>query len=197
MRPGSPAAAFHVSNGLTYASLGCSVAALSAAAQRDTPLCGIFLAVAVLLDTLDGRFARAFRGAASAELGAQLDSLVDAIAFGIVPFVCAASMFTSGANFVWWSAAFTYAACAVTRLGFYNVARQEDGFVGLPVPVAALFWSSAFLFEPRPAILISVALASSLAMIAPVRIPRPSGAWLALFIAWPVALIVVQAMRLV
>jgi CDP-diacylglycerol--serine O-phosphatidyltransferase len=186
-----------VSNAVTYGSLACGVAAL-AAARGNAALCGLLLAVAVLLDTFDGRFARAFRAKADAELGAQLDSLVDAIVFGIAPIVCATVTFgADGTGVVWWVAGFVYAACAVTRLAFYNAVRQENGFIGLPAPVAALFWSSAFLFEPRPATLIIVALASSVAMIAPVRVPRPTGAGLVLFVAWPVALIIVQAVRLV
>jgi hypothetical protein len=56
--------------------------------------------------------------------------------------------------------------------------------------VAALFWSSAFFFNLDGAPLACLALATGLAMIAPFRIPRPTGIGLLLFTLWPAALIV-------
>jgi CDP-diacylglycerol--serine O-phosphatidyltransferase len=196
------AAAFHLSNGLTYASLMCGVGALSMALRQNAAGCGAMLALAVVFDTFDGRFARYLRHwiGGQESIGVQLDSLVDAVTFGIVPIACASVLF-SGEGPVWWLSAFAYVACAVTRLGAYNVAaatspESANVFVGLPTPVAALFWSSLFLTRPPGALMILVALVAGAAMIAPWRIGRPRRAGLALFVMWPTALILVHAGRL-
>lgn len=208
----SPAASIHLSNALTYGSLFAGVAALAAALQGNAAACGSLLAAAVVFDTFDGRFARHVRGRRStpncqapkgrtdmsAEMGTQLDSLVDAVTFGMLPVACASVLFPGSVpGVLWWAAAFVYVACAVTRLGFYNVSHSEtNGFIGLPAPVAALFWSSLFLFEPGGAVLAGLALASAIAMIAPLPVPRPTGAGLALFVLWPVGLIVAHGAHL-
>ena len=206
-----PASAFHFSNALTYGSLMCGIGALSAASQANAAACGALLALAVVFDTFDGRFARhvrrRIRGTNAitthhrdAEIGAQLDSLVDAVTFGIVPVACASVLFDV-AGTLWWGSAFVYVACAVTRLGVYNVSASRapesaSDFVGLPTPVAALFWSSLFLVKPGGELLILVAIGSALAMISPLRIRRPAVAGLTLFVLWPVALILAHAVRL-
>ena len=197
--------AFHLSNALTYASLLCGVGALAGALQANAATCGALLALAVVFDTFDGRFARFVRRrpprrGPAADLGAELDSLVDAVTFGIVPIACASVLF-AGAGAIWWGSGFAYVACAVTRLGVYNVsnadvARPGTGFIGLPTPVAALVWSSLFLIQPDSGSMILAALALAVAMVSPVRIARPASAGLALFVLWPLGLIAAHASRL-
>ena len=76
----------------------------------------------------------------------------------------------------------------MTRLAFFNVSHERvQGFIGLPAPVAALLWSSALCFTNRPIILAGVLAGAGVAMIAPLRIPRPAGARLLLFASWPIA----------
>src|SRR5262245_28639087 len=196
--------AFHLSNALTYASLLGGVDALAGALEGNAAACGALLALAVVVDTFDGRFARFVRRrlprrSPGAELGAELDSLVDAVTFGIVPIVCASVLF-GGAGATWWGSGFAYVACAVTRLGAYNVsnadvANASKGFIGLPTPVAALVWSSLFLIRPEIGSMILAALALAVAMVSPVRIARPASAGLALFVLWPLGLIAAHASR--
>lgn len=198
----APASALHLSNALTYASLMCGVGALSMALHQSAAACGALLALAVVCDTFDGRFARYVRRRVGGEasIGTELDSLVDAVTFGIAPIACASVLFHATSN-LWWAAAFVYVACAVTRLGFYNVSVNRgpgstNVFVGLPTPVAALLWSSLFLIRPENGLLIFIALTSAAAMISPIRIGRPGPAGLGLFVLWPVALILIHSSRL-
>src|SRR5207247_913006 len=131
----SPADAFDRRNLVTYASLLCGVAALEAAWSGHARTALGLVALAVVADTLDGRFARLFGDDPWRKaLGVQLDSLADAIAFGIAPVVAAGSAFDAahaGHGVLWILAAFGYAASAITRLGFYNVspdAERGSGF---------------------------------------------------------------------
>jgi CDP-diacylglycerol--serine O-phosphatidyltransferase len=193
----SPLGAFHPANALTYVSLLASVAAIACATGGSEPAAGALIAVSVIADTFDGRFARLFsRDDAELAVGVQLDSLSDAIAFGIAPAICATlllreqSAWIPSLGILWWIAAGAYAAAAITRLAFYNVTCVSSaGFVGLPVPVAALIWATALLFTPGAVASIALFASTAAAMVLPVRIPRPTGLGLAAFACWPVAVV--------
>ena len=194
----SPLAAFHRANALTYVSLMSAVGAIAAALAASAPVSGALMAAAVIADTFDGRFARMFvRNGEEQAIGAQLDSLSDAIAFGIAPPVCMALLLSEGpvwTELAWWIASFTFAGCAITRLAFYHLSREgTDGFIGLPVPVAALIWSSVLLLDPGRVVAAFVMLATAATMVAPVRIPRPAGYGLGVFALWPLSVIVLHS----
>jgi CDP-diacylglycerol--serine O-phosphatidyltransferase len=87
---------------------------------------------------LDGRIAR-LTGTQS-EFGAELDSLSDAVSFGVAPallvYVWALSMVPRAG----WPAAFLFVVCGVMRLARFNVQRTVTDarfFVGLPIPAGA------------------------------------------------------------
>jgi phosphatidylserine synthase len=190
----SPLSVLHPSNALTYLSLLSAVAAIAGADRGSAAAAGALIAVSVIADTFDGRFARFFRRSSRQQgVGAQLDSLSDAIAFGAAPCVCMALLADRDAasfGITWWLAFAAFSTCAITRLAFYNATHETfDGFVGLPVPVAALIWASLLLIDPNPGTSSGVLLASAAAMVLPVPIPRPRGAGLALFAAWPASVI--------
>ncbi len=186
MTPASPLAALHPSNTLTYASLLAGMGAIAAALSGNAGAAGALIALSVIFDTFDGTFARLFaRTPLQRDLGAQLDSLSDAIAFGIAPVICVGMLSPSAML-----AAFAYAACAITRLAFYNVTHEHiDGFIGLPVPVAALICSTALLFSPRGDTATALFVISAAAMVLPLHIPRPRGAGLAAFVCWPLVVL--------
>ena len=189
-----PAGAFHRANSVTYLSLLAGIMAIGAALAGRAGVSGALVAFAAIADTFDGRFARMFvRSPAERELGAQLDSLSDAIAFGIAPCICLAQIAPGGPGWVellWWGACFAFAACAITRLAFYNVTHESiGGFIGLPVPVAALIASSVLLVGPSTVTAAFAVIACAGAMVTPFAIPRPTGYGLALFVLWPVALV--------
>jgi CDP-diacylglycerol--serine O-phosphatidyltransferase len=199
--PSSPLRAFHASNLLTYASLVAGVGAIAFAARGNGSAAGALLALSVVADTFDGRFARMFqRTETEREVGVQLDSLSDAIAFGIAPAVCLGALraewWTPASTGIFWFAGFTYAACAITRLAFYNVTHERtEGFVGLPVPVAALILATALLFDPSLATSAALFVVTAAAMVSPLPIPRPHGIGLAAFTCWPVVVIAAHVAR--
>jgi CDP-diacylglycerol---serine O-phosphatidyltransferase len=188
----SPAGAFHPANLLTYASLWSGIAAVAAATAGHQHAAAAWIAASVVADTFDGRFARMFqRTGEQRAVGVQLDSLSDAIAFGIAPALLWRPAAGWGAlEGVWWIAVAAYAACAITRLAFYNVTHEAaSGFVGLPVPVAALVSATALLFAPGPAALTALFATTALAMVLPLPIARPQGLGLAAFVSWPLLVI--------
>jgi CDP-diacylglycerol--serine O-phosphatidyltransferase len=202
--PASPLRAFHASNLLTYASLVAGVGAIAFAAHGDRSAAGTLIAMSVLADTFDGRFARLFRrNDTQRRVGAELDSLSDAIAFGIAPAVCigwgrlaSAGPGTAAFAGIFWFSVFAYAACAITRLACYNVTHEQtEGFVGLPVPVAALILATSLVFDPGIDASVALFVTTAAAMVAPLPIPRPRGIGLAAFTCWPLVLIAGHIVR--
>ena len=207
--PASPLRVFHASNLLTYASLVAGVGAIAFAARGNGSAAGALIALSVVADTFDGRFAGLFRRTdTQRRVGVQLDSLSDAIAFGIAPAVCMGALqvdwwrpASAGLEMpvsvgVFWFSVFAYAACAITRLAFYNVTHEQaEGFVGLPVPVAALILATALVFDPGIVASVGLFVTTAAAMVSPLPIPRPRGIGLAAFTCWPLVLIAGHIVR--
>jgi CDP-diacylglycerol--serine O-phosphatidyltransferase len=195
----SAATAIHRSNLLTYGSVACGVGTIAAALQPSAAAAGALLALAALLDTFDGRFARHFtRTPEQQAIGGELDSLVDAVAFGIAP-VAAIGILLSSPGPVppwWWGAAILYVICALTRLAHFNVTSDDERFVGIPTPVAALVWSTVLLWGPDAARSSVAALALAAAMVSPLPVGRPGAGGLSVFASWPVVLMIAHAARL-
>ena len=191
----SPLRCFHASNLLTYASLAAGIGAVAAAGEGSRGLAGALVTLAVILDTFDGRFARLFaRTADQRAIGGQLDSLVDAVAFGVAPAACMTLLRPTVAPFpilaiLWWISVFAFVAAAVSRLAYYNVCHDESGFVGLPAPVGALVWASCLLADPGPVASAVVFFLIAAAMVLPLVIPRPRGVAFAAFVCWPLLVI--------
>ena len=110
----------------------------------------LLIFVAMAFDALDGRAARWAKQ--TSEFGAQLDSLCDAVSFGVAPAFLMIQFirFRFGPDFVppfeypprlLWVIALLYVVCAILRLARFNVETGEDdsheGFSGLPSPAAA------------------------------------------------------------
>ena len=102
-------------------------------------------------DALDGRVARA-TGTGS-RFGEELDSLVDAISFGLAPamimYFAVLNTRTAGTGcFV-----FIFTSCAVMRLARFNVeqaGRKKTHFHGLPSPAAGMTLATYYWFSQTP-----------------------------------------------
>ncbi|MFD3812859.1 CDP-alcohol phosphatidyltransferase family protein [Rhodococcus sp. NPDC058639] len=98
---------------------------------------------AAVLDSLDGRIARMLD--ATSKIGAELDSLSDAIAFGVAPALVLYVTLLDGSAFGW-IVALLYAVSIVLRLARFNTLLEDDSvpayareyFVGVPSPAGAL-----------------------------------------------------------
>jgi CDP-diacylglycerol--serine O-phosphatidyltransferase len=198
----SPGAAryFHSSNLLSYLSLLAGlIAIISSYESKTLGPAGALIAFCALADLLDGKFASRFaRSREEKAFGLQLDSLVDAIVFGLAPIACfySALFFTDiTARVIWLAAAFFYLLCAVTRLGAYNVESDHSRFIGVPTTLAGLIWSSFFFLKPSIPLSIALLIGCGLAMVSPIRIARPKLAGMALILGWTSVLIIAHGAR--
>lgn len=195
----SPVCLVHPSNLLTYAAvLIATTAAISATLLGNTAVAGAAMALAVIADTFDGKFARLFdRTRFQSAFGVQLDSLADAITSGFVPVIVVSTTAlgqSGGLVALWAVAAAAYILAALTRLGYYNLTESNvPYFVGLPAPAATLIVSTSLLARPGVVASAIVLAVCAVAMISPMKIPRPRGAGLAVFAFWAVLLVVFHA----
>ncbi len=144
-------------NALTLGNAACGFTAIVLASKsepgdteaiRYLAMAGWFVLAAMIFDLLDGLVARLVNG--TSEFGCQLDSLCDAISFGVAPgFLLYAQAKQWSVTAGQWASlvAVLYVLCAVVRLARFNVAptdpvEKKPGslahhFTGLPSPVAA------------------------------------------------------------
>jgi CDP-diacylglycerol--serine O-phosphatidyltransferase len=134
-------------NGFTLASLFFGMFAIVAASRGEFDTAGLYVVFGGVCDALDGRVARA-TGTGS-RFGSELDSLVDAITFGLAP---AMIMYFAVLNRNGWDwiFAFLFTACAVIRLARFNVeqaGRAKKYFHGLPSPAAGMTLATYYWFS--------------------------------------------------
>jgi CDP-diacylglycerol--serine O-phosphatidyltransferase len=150
---------------------------------------GWFIVFAAILDMLDGRVARLSN--TNSRFGAELDSLVDVISFGVAPALLVYFLdFAAGGRFAW-VLCYIYVAGTALRLARYNVlaasgAKSNPGwFTGMPSPAAgctlAVFypfsqteWYRASLayLDLQHQGLVVLLLLLSLLMVSNVKYPR-------------------------
>jgi CDP-diacylglycerol--serine O-phosphatidyltransferase len=137
----------------------------------------VLVIVAMLLDGLDGRVARALN--AQSEFGKELDSLSDVISFGVAPaFIMYVVAFNDPAvispAFAWIVTAI-FPICGALRLARFNVIAGVPGyFIGLPIPAAGGVLCTLALFHGEInayVLLISTVLLSYL-MVSTVKYPN-------------------------
>lgn len=132
-----------VPNIITVMAFCASLSGLRYALQDNWDFAIGMIFLAAILDTLDGRMARLL--SAQSKFGAELDSLSDFVAFGVVPglIMYLWSLQTLG-NFGWMATLF-YATCCGLRLARFNVKLDDDNkpafaynfFTGVPAPAGA------------------------------------------------------------
>lgn len=155
----------------------------------------MLILLAMVFDALDGSAARWTKQ--TTDFGAQLDSLCDAISFGVAPAFLMLQFSAQHRSIpvvgrVLWVIAALYMVCAVLRLARFNVETEEDDshafFSGLPSPAAAATVASfpvavrgldffgpemaAWILYIATIVLPFVTLAVALLMVSRVRYPH-------------------------
>jgi CDP-diacylglycerol--serine O-phosphatidyltransferase len=134
-----------VPNAITSASLAVGLLVMVAAIEDRFEDAGWLIVLCVLLDKLDGTFARLL--GATSKFGVQLDSLADLVVFGVAPAVtlfrfahARAELYAPWADWMWLlqGSLALFVVCSALRLAKFNV-LSEDGppvFLGMPTTLA-------------------------------------------------------------
>jgi len=144
-----------------------------------------FIVVAGLLDMLDGMVARV--GKAGTRFGAELDSLVDIVSFGVAPASLTYLWFFATEGQYAWVFSYAFVVCVALRLARYNVqltADHKSTFSGLPSPAAGMtlatyypftrtaFYQTELAHLPWSQLMVFLTIALSLAMVSNIRYAR-------------------------
>ncbi|GAB3282757.1 CDP-diacylglycerol--serine O-phosphatidyltransferase [Parasphingorhabdus pacifica] len=130
-------------NAITVLAMCAGLSAIQFALNAQLEGAIASIAVAAVLDGLDGRIARMLD--ATSKMGAELDSLADAMSFGVAPALTL-YVWTLQDNRVGWVVSLLFAVCMVLRLARFNTLLEDaeqpafakEFFIGVPAPAAGL-----------------------------------------------------------
>jgi len=162
----------------TIGNMFCGYASIVHAMWGEFAIAALYVGIAFVLDSLDGRIAR-YTNTTSA-FGVELDSLADVISFGMAPAVLAFSWGLTGLGRWGWASGFIYVAAAALRLARFNIqsSTQTDKryFVGMPSPSAAgvvaatvYGWPERLAGPPEALAAVVVLLVPAFLMVSTVR----------------------------
>lgn len=128
---------------MTVLALCAGLTSIKFALDGQPHIAMALIAAAAILDGLDGRVARILD--AESRMGAEIDSLADAVNFGVAPAVVIYVSLLSSLP-VGWIVVLLYAVCVVLRLARFNAllddatlpAYTREFFVGMPAPSGAI-----------------------------------------------------------
>jgi len=135
---------------ITMLALCLGVTAMKFGFQNKFTMATSFIIFATILDMLDGKMARMLN--ATSVFGAQLDSIVDMVNFGIAPIMILYSWAEQVLNipnnqYYLWSISLLYASCAAMRLAKFNAQTINPGsdllsqgyfFRGVPSTISSI-----------------------------------------------------------
>lgn len=170
----------------TLANLFFGIWSIVLASTGDFYRASWYIVIAGVLDMLDGRVARMSN--AGSRFGAELDSLVDIVSFGVAPAVLMYHLVFAPLGGFSWMFSFGFVGGVALRLARYNVADEghdpSGEFQGMPSPAAGMTLATYYPFTqtdffqaqlatlPWSQILIYLTIAMSLAMVSTIRYAR-------------------------
>ena len=182
---------------LTYLSLASAVSGMLFTVNGHFRIALVCLAFSGLCDMFDGKVARAKKDRTEEEkrFGIQIDSLCDAVSFGIFPALWSYCMGMKSALGI--GILILYTTGGVIRLGYFNVMEEKrqqktkearTSYSGLPItsiaiilPLAAM---AGLLWKRQACLLLHITmLAVGILFVTRIRVPKPKNVTLAIFIA--------------
>lgn len=169
----------------TLANLFFGVWSMVLAIQGDYYRASWWIVIAGLIDLLDGLSARVSK--TESTFGAELDSLVDMVSFGIAPGVLMYHLLFATQGPFAWVFSYAFAVCVALRLARYNTQstdRPTPLFNGIPSTAAGMTLGAYYPFTqtgfyqaqlqglPWSQIMIFLIIALSLAMVSNVKYAR-------------------------
>ncbi len=187
-----------IPNLFTIGNLGLGVIAIILAFNNETNssnTAALLVIIAMLLDGLDGRVARALN--VQSEFGKELDSLSDVISFGVAPaFIMYQAAFQGVSPALAWIVTAIFPICGALRLARFNVIDGIPGyFIGLPIPAAGGVLATLALFhsELHYSLLLLSTLALSFLMVSNMKYPNFKKLGLPRKAIWAIPVVVLGA----
>ena len=183
----------------SLAGLLCALLGIYFAVLNNFPAAIIGMIWAVLFDWGDGIIARKIKGRTNKQkdFGAQLDSLIDMVSFGICPAVF---LLSYGEFSPWFlPGAFVIVATSAIRLSYFNIFGLVDSttYKGLALDNNVIILAFVFLFEPffTPALFSILLYAMLISLsgfnLSPLQTPKFSGKWFYALVFYTMALTII------
>ncbi|MBD7970931.1 CDP-diacylglycerol--serine O-phosphatidyltransferase [Paenibacillus gallinarum] len=187
-----------IPNLFTLGNLSLGMIAILLASEGRYSLAAIMVVVAMLMDGLDGRIARALN--AQSDFGKELDSLSDMISFGAAPaYIMYSVSFQEAPIALAWIVTCLFPICGALRLARFNVRPGIPGyFTGLPIPAAGGVLATLSLFSKdisAPFMMIATLLLAYL-MISSLKYPNLKKVGLPKKAVWIAPLVVLFSIAL-
>ncbi|MGE5417746.1 MAG: CDP-diacylglycerol--serine O-phosphatidyltransferase [Acidobacteriota bacterium] len=147
--------------------------------HKDYRLAAVFILVAMVMDVLDGRVARALK--VSSEFGKELDSLADLVSFGVAPALLVlqlqktAGHLKGSMEMIMVLLALIFIICGAYRLARFNILNIKEYYVGVPITVAGMMVALIVLVAPGMAFWIYMLILALLSflMVSKITVPKP------------------------
>lgn len=183
---------------LTIGNLSLGIVAIILVFNEKPELAAMMVIIAMLLDGVDGRVARALN--AQSEFGKELDSLSDVISFGVAPaFIMYVVAFQEVNPAAAWIVTAIFPICGALRLARFNVKSGTPGyFIGLPIPAAGgVVCTLALFYEDIPVyVLLASMLLTSFLMVSNIKYPNFKKVGIPRNAIWVVPIVVAIAVTL-
>lgn len=155
-------------NAVTSGNLAAGFLALLVA-PRSLLLATLLVVLAVVFDVLDGLIAR--RTNRDGAFGTNLDSLADLVSFGAVPALALYVGLLHTLPVLGFLGCLAFLLCGAWRLARFPLVKSSRGFVGLPIPPAAVAVMLLVLWGPAPLVALLVTAALGALMVSTVPFP--------------------------
>jgi len=155
----------------TFANAAFGMISIVCSIRQYLDLAAIFLLIAVLMDFLDGKVARFFKRAHA--FGKELDSLADAVSFGVAAAAFGFMfMETNSANSILSiSILIFFVLCGIARLARFNVTKIT-GYEGIPITMNGIIVPVIY-FVNLPAVYYPIIyLISGILMISAIKVKK-------------------------
>jgi len=147
-------------NTLTLINVCIGLSSIKFALDAKFELSIIAILFAAVFDALDGRVARLLKG--TSLVGKELDSLADAISFGVAPAFIMYFWSLNNLGKFGWLLTMIYVVCIILRLARFNVTSnsepswRDDFFEGVPSPAGGILILMPLIFSLSEINLINV-----------------------------------------
>lgn len=168
-----------IPNILTTGNLFSGLASVVLVSHGKFEAAAIAILIAMIFDVLDGTSARLTDS--TSEFGVEYDSLSDLISFGLAPGFLIYVWALKSPGMLGAAVMFAYVACGALRLARFNVMGSSGDsrfFTGLPIPAAAGFIATFYIFDKHiaqlpevvlPYVVIALSLLMSFLMVSTVK----------------------------
>ncbi|MDO5026268.1 MAG: CDP-diacylglycerol--serine O-phosphatidyltransferase [Tissierellia bacterium] len=142
----------NIANAFTILNMVCGGASIIASIAGYKRVAISLIIIAGILDRYDGALARKFNS--QSDLGVQLDSMADALSFGIAPAVLVYMTKFYPSEKYWILLAIPtilYIVCGLFRLARYNAYGLDDdgNFMGIPITASGMFLVAMVMFSKQ------------------------------------------------